>query len=511
MLVRRWRRVAVVSLVVLVAAGLWLTHGAGILAPVPDLPILVNVTERLHDGSVGRQFETRDRTFLTRLNEFFPGYRKSKAAGERPSGAHFQLDFIIQGEPHARTIYVWEDGDKEWWSADRDRHPVLGSFRLLVDCLAIQRAFELVHGPQEGDRDTGRKLLIENGDHFFDIAFESCRRQSKYARYQAIRHLQSLVYWQTPKAPCTAGCYPNFGLSRERIAGPFPAEHPRIAEVRLFALGLLEEPHMARDAIDLLSLVADEVVIEELIGRLKSSKEWSHSADLIIALQTCLGLPDEFSRGGMCGNSSAAERRQFAVSEEKRTKEATSKLLDRMGRWKGLPDDQRLDMVLQAWRPVFDQKYADGSYHWEEQIRRCQNLLRRGRAMIPAINAAQATTTSLQHRAGLEFAKAFWTGECDRSLIEELLRSGPTPRMLACDIIAATQDPSWKEELVDLIGQQIAGDPETAHLEIKASETLVICLGVEALPLLKSTGTVGRGNNIARAALMHFSVPAGGY
>ena len=132
-------------------------------------------------------------------------------------------------------------------------------------------------------------------------------------------------------------------------------------------------------------------------------------------------------------------------------------------------------------------------------------------AMIPAIKAVQATTTSLQHRAGLEFAKAFWTGECDRVLIEELLRSGPTPQMLACDIIAAAQDPEWKDELVDLIGKKIAGDQESAHLEIKASETLVICFGVEALPLLNATGTVGRGNHIARTALMHYSIPAGGY
>ena len=506
----RWPRVLLVT-VVLLAAGLWLSRAVWIHALVSELPILVRVFERDEHGNVTRQIEVRDRTFLVRTDELLQGYRKSKPAGRPPQGHHFRLEFISPGEHHARTIYVADEGDKEFWLADQDRHLVPGSFRLLVECLAIQRAFELVHHPQEDEREAGRKLLIERGDHFFDIAFESCRRQSQYARRQAIRHVQELVAWQTPKAARRSGGYPNFGRSRELIAGPFPAEHPRIGEVRQFALHLIDEDHMARDATELLSLVADESVISELTRRLKASTNWSRSGELMIALQACLGLPPEFEKRGVCGNSSAAELRQHANSEERRTQEAAKKLLDWLRQWESESPDRRQSMVLNAWRPHFDQIYPGYSYHLEDQAQRCQNLLRRGKEMLPAIKAIQATNTSLQHRAGLEFANAYWTGECDRALIEELFRSGRTSQFFACDIIAAAQDPSWKVEVASLIGNDVPGDPESGRLEIKASETLVICHGIDAIPLLQASGTIGRGNDVARAALMHFEVPGGGY
>ena len=103
--------------------------------------------------------------------------------------------------------------------------------------------------------------------------------------------------------------------------------------------------------------------------------------------------------------------------------------------------------------------------------------------------------------------KLFVSGE----LVNELLRAGRPQQMLACDIIAAAQDPAWKDQLVSLLGKIVPGEPESAHLEIKATETLVICHGVEAIPLLEASGALGRGNNVAQRAVEHFQVPTGDY
>ena len=509
---RRWLQVVIV--VMGLGGVIALTVPAQKLLTAPDLPILVEICERKADSQVVRQFQVRDKTFLTRMDELFPGYRRTKA-GRQPTGDHVQLDFIIQGEPHARTIYVWEDGGKEFWSGVGSQHAVQGRFGLLLKCLPIRRMFEMLNSAKSDDRDIGTAVMAESGDQWFEVVLESCHRQTGYARREAVRHLVNMVAWHAPKAPRTISGYPIFIRQANDITGSFPAEHPQGVEIRHFALQLLEEPTMERDATEILALVADEATIDELTRRLTASTNWTHAADLIVCLQACLGLPADFERGGMCGNSSAAEFRQFAASEELRTKEAQQKLLAWLRDWKAAAPAQRLDAVVTAWQPHMEGKYRDYGFLFEDQLQRYRNLLRRGSVLLPAVEAAQTGAADIRRRGVLEFAKAYWTGRCDHELVEQLLRGDRQQQMLACDIIAAAQDSAWKNQLASLLTASRSSKSDefldSNHLEIKATETLVICHGIQALPLLETSRAAGRGNNVAQRAFEHFQVPTGDY
>lgn len=484
------------------------------IVKTPELPILVRVFERKADGQVVRQFEVRDKTFLTRMEEFLPGYRQA-IAKRQPTGDHVQLDFFIPGEPHARTIYVWEEAGQEYWSGLLMDYSVRGRFHLLLKCLPIRRMFEMLNSPNEESREVGMSIMAQESDHCFDIVLESCRQQSGYARREAVQQLISLISWHAPKAPRTVCGHPLFMRRLNFIAGPFSGEHPRSAEIRQLALQLLDESTMERDATEILSLVADENTIGELTRRLTESNNWRQAADLIVCLQACLGLPADFERGGMCGNSSAAEFRQFAESEERRTKDAQQKLLAWLRDWSAADPAQRLNVVAATWRSRLDEKYPDYGYLFEDQLKQYQYLLRRGAVMLPAVEAVQATMPDLRQRGRLEFIKAYWTGQCDHTLVDELLRGDRQQQMLACDIIAVAQSLAWKDQLASLLTASSSSKSnelvESNRVEIKATETLVICHGIQAIPFLEASRAVWRGNNVAQRAIEHFQVPSGNF
>jgi hypothetical protein len=272
------------------------------------------------------------------------------------------------------------------------------------------------------------------------------------------------------------------------------------------------EGDVIRDAAAILASTADEATIAELAGRLESAGDWQTTGDLIICLQACLGLP-EFRKGGICGNSSQEEYSKFIGQEERRTEEAKRRLMTWLAEWQDLSSDQRSVAVVSAWQDELQRTPGDyESLYFASQVTRYRNLLRRGPAMLPAVQAVQSRSSDLTVRGGLEFFKAFWTGQCDAGLVSELLDGNFHQQMIACDIIAAAIDTSWKDQLAELLREQ---EPPSDNLPAwvrrvdKAVETLVMCHDVEALPLLKPLQP--RGFDSVRYAVQHFEVPAGGF
>jgi hypothetical protein len=156
--------------------------------------------------------------------------------------------------------------------------------------------------------------------------------------------------------------------------------------------------------------------------------------------------------------------------------------------WKSQSVEKRHAAVLEVWESELARKPYDYEYRFEEHTKRFLNLLRRGSVMLPAVQAAQNQSPDLARRGTLEFFKAFWTGHCNPDLVKELLQDGRQTQVIACDIIAAAADTSWKDELAKLLrAPRLPTDPDPpswSKLLDKACETLVICHEAEALPLL---------------------------
>lgn len=477
---------------------------------IEDVPLTVDVSECRADGSVVRQFTVREQRFMHRVREMFPNFLRSDSSSQPPPQEHLRLEIIIPEAKHARMLYVWREGDVEYWGPNaQDKRETQGRFDLLVTMLPVQRTFEMILSVGAEDRATGNELMAKRSDEFFDIVLENCRRQTEYGRQDAVRLLWQLVEWHTPKAPRTTGGHPIYLKRRPFVAGPMSADHPKIAEVREEALRLFAEPKKLGDVTEILALVADEATIDALTMRLETVETWQERSALLICLQACLGLPTEPGSAGPCGISTPDEIEAFHRMEEARTKKEKQQRLLWLNDWKAVSPAERDDAAIAMWMPRMSQKPQDHERLFDGQVRRYGNLLRRGPEMIPAIERAQASTANLLQRGGLEFAKAYWTGRCDRELVEKLLQGNRQQKMLACNIIAAAEDSSWKDQLNNVLGEYVSGEPEAGYLEEKVIETLVICNGPDAVPLIEGSGALSRGNRVASQAIQHFEVPYG--
>lgn len=514
MLMRRVPKIRVMvwglALGVMFAIGLWAGGLTSRHDPLTEFPYVVRIAHSESGGPAHGGFEIRDRQTINFLDTLFPNYRQEAKAGTGipPSGEHHVLEFNLERSGYSKKLFVWSEGDNEYWSSGRDRSSVQGSFRRLLEWLPIRRALEMTIS-STADRSTGRKLLADDPDHILGVVIDNGRHQVGTIRVWAIRDLLNLVSHSAPHTAHRTGASPTYQRVDGLISGPLPDTTSHISEIRQLALNSLDGDSR-RDAHTLLAFTANEATTDELIRRLEVESNTHTNAELIICLQGCLGLP-EFHRGGMCGNSSPAEFAQFAESETKRTNEAKAALLAWLSDWKAQSFDGRQVAVLTAWETEFVRKPNDGEHLFAAQTNRFRNLLQRGSAMLPAVEKLQSETSDLTRRGALEFLKAYWTGNCDRTLVEELLKSNRHSQIIACDIIAAAGDTTWKDRLAELLRTPRSPSEVDVRAWVnmvdKAAETLAICHDTDALPLLREVDHYGFST--VRYALQHFQVPQG--
>jgi hypothetical protein len=495
------------------AAGLWaggLGRRPSFRGAASEYPNLVRIAHSRDGNPTYGGIEIRDRTTINFLDTLFPNYRGKvgKYHPTTPAGKHYVLEFMLEQSGHSKRLVVWTEEDGEYWSGGSNREPVQGSFRRLWDWLPVRRALELATVPQ-GEKPWNELYSSDQRDEFFGVVLENARRQLGHIRFWAIRDLWILVELTAPRTQHRRAGHPTFHIIGGHVKGPFPPDHPRIREIRSVALDSLEGDTF-RDATEILAYTADDAVLDELAARLRSAADWRTAGSLIVCLQACAGLP-AFDPGAICGNSTAKEVRKFEQQEKQRTEEARAELLDWHVKWKRLPPEARPAAVLDAWRAELVR--IPGEYegmHFSEQLRRFRNLLRRGTALLTAVEAAQTESADLTLSGQLEFLKAFWTGRCDSQIVTQLLNGTRHQQMIACDVIAAAVDVSWKRELAGLLRTQRtdSANPRLwVYLNEKAAETLVICHEADAIPLLKEMQH--HGFDTVRYAIQHFEVPQG--
>ena len=490
--------------------GLWAGGRTSRRDPLTEFPYVVRIAHSESGGPAYGGIEVRDRQTINFLDTLFPNYRQETKAGPPtpPSGEHHVLEFNLERSGYAKKLFVWSEGDKEFWSAGRDRRPVQGSFRRLMEWLPVRRAIEMAIRPS-ADRSLGKKLLAADHDNFQRIVIDNARHQVGILKFWAIRDLLMLVEFSVPRTAHRTGSFPIYQRIEGFISGPIPESHSHLPDIRQVALDSLEGD-TGREASAILALTANEATIDELAHRLEVASDSQTKSLLIIGLQGCLGLPG-FHRGGICGNSSTAEFERFRKNEEKRTEEGKADLLAWYRDWKTTPKDRRESVVLAKWESELVRKPYDGEHLFAEHFKRFENLLRRGLAMLAAVEAAQAHTSDLTRRGALEFLKAYWTGHCDRALVEEILKGNRHAQIMACDIIAAAIDTSWKDQLVELL--RTPSSPSEVDVRAwvnmvqKATETLVMCHEIE--DLLHLSDADQEGFSRVRNALQRFRVPQG--
>lgn len=504
-------RVVLSVLLLLLVFGLGLWAGGGRTTqrdPLTEFPTVVRIAHSEAGGPANGGIEVRDRQTISFLDALFPNYRKEAQAGSPnpPSDEHHVLEFTLERVGHAKRLFVWFEGDKEYWQAGRKRLSVQGSFRRFMAWLPVRRAIELANQPN-ADRSLCSQQLVEQHEQFLGIVIDNTRHQVGWLKFWVVRDLLTLLESVAPRTQHRTAGYPVYQRINGLIAGPLPESSPRLAEIREIALGSLQGD-TERDASSILALTADEPTIDALARRLRAESDMQTNGELIVCLQSCLGLP-AFERHLICGNSTPEEIEQFRKAEEKRTNEAKAALIAWYAVWKPQSPEQRHAAVVAAWDSEFVRVPHDHEHLFAELTRRYANLLRRGPAMLPAVESAQANS-DLIRRGALETLKAYWTGRCDKAVVEELLKGNRRQQMLACDIIAAAGDASWKDQLTELIRAPRSPSedlPLWAKLMEKAAETLVMCHDAEALPLLKEIDH--HGFSTVRFALQHFQVPQG--
>lgn len=519
--VRSWRvALSLLLLVTVFGLGLWAGGWNRPRNAQIEFPFLVNVRhsksgERASDG-----IEIRDRQTIVFLDTLFPNYRNEaqkansrarSGSSQLPAAEHFELEFTLAWSGYPKQLVVWSEGDIESWSAGGNHvAAVHGSFRRLMEWLPVRRAVEMAIRPTP-HRAIGKKLLTEERERFLDVVIDNVGHQIGNLRFWAVRDLLTLIESSAPRTAHQTGGYPTYQRIDGYLCGPVPADFPRIQEIRELALQMLDSD-TGRDETAILALTADEALIEEMARRLSTTLDWNASAKFIICLRDCLGLP-EFRRGGMCGNSSPAEFAQFRKIEEQRTNDAKSELLAWLANWKTSSKEERCSAILTAWESEFDRKPNDYDYHFDEHSKRYRNLLRRGSEMLSAVEAAQATAPDLRRRGTLEFFKAHWTGHGDAAVVKELLHGDRQTQQIACDIIAASADVAWKDELAKLLltprSPTEPDPPSWSRLLDKVGETLVMCHEAETLPILVEAQKLGHGVGSVHYALQHFQVPQG--
>jgi hypothetical protein len=223
------------------------------------------------------------------------------------------------------------------------------------------------------------------------------------------------------------------------------------------------------------------------------------------------GLPPTYQRRGICGNSSREEMDRFVAAENARCLAARDQLVQWHREHAHQDEETRYNAVLDAWSPHL--RTPTEGYALRMQIfgpPTERRLLSLGPAILPALERRIAQETNLHRQGEWELVRAYLTSDCDERLVEQLLAADIPAQIAACRIIAAAEQPPWRERVVEFL--QIPGhDPtglrnpqEVETLHEAAAYALLVCHGPEILPELRRAK---EQNSIAKDAIRYYEQP----
>ena len=234
-------------------------------------------------------------------------------------------------------------------------------------------------------------------------------------------------------------------------------------------------------AASTLAEVANDETVDWALDELEHIT-FDHVAQPLMAMcESYLGLPHTFQAGMICGNSSEAEMKRFAVGQALILSKSVEELRARWKTLKPLPVGQRAEHSIKAWRDkiMLRMKRASGSYQHRGWLSaEFEPLIRFGTEALPALRAQRDTERDLGERAVWDYFIAAISGVTDVETVRQLLNGSDPQRDMACEIIAVSGEQKWMAELEQL--KLVNG----YHMG-KASKVLAACHGDAAIPSLQ--------------------------
>ncbi|PHR96633.1 MAG: hypothetical protein COA78_28600 [Blastopirellula sp.] len=230
-----------------------------------------------------------------------------------------------------------------------------------------------------------------------------------------------------------------------------------------------------------LAEVGDMSTADHLVELLKQQNAPRPITPLISSIEKIHGLPPSCQPIFLCGNSTPAEREATSKRALLESSTAARQLIAWHERNRLLSPEERMEVVVEDWVTHLEQPLGQDVYYSFEHIWVWPNyasLIRLGKDAVPHLKKHQAETNDDQLKAKIALAIAAITGEEDKQMIAQLLAGGVRDQSMACEIIVVTGNENWNKELDAM--QTTLSSPT-----LKASNTLTIVLGKQALPYLK--------------------------
>jgi hypothetical protein len=230
--------------------------------------------------------------------------------------------------------------------------------------------------------------------------------------------------------------------------------------------------------------VGDRKLADALVERLKVEEQRHLGAALLQAVELMDTLPATFRTGGICGNSTEEEFRQFAEEEQNRYFVARTKLIDLHARLAGLTLPERLSIVADSWKPFLKNQYGTST----------EPLVRAGDEAVESLHGWKEKAEDGYTSAKLIVVLAEITGTVEREEIESLLAGDNVERVLGCQAILRAGSREFKDELIKL--QSGFGDATR-----EASSALASIYRMEAIPWLRAAYAADENNYVAKCAI----------
>lgn len=273
-------------------------------------------------------------------------------------------------------------------------------------------------------------------------------------------------------------------IALNRLVGvrPMPELDKNDEESRLIEFPGYDRQEAIRALCSCLVEVADDSTMEQLADLLEKEPNRHLGWQLMETMRMVYGLPQRYGPGGICGNSSEEEFRQFDLAETARYNEARAHQLKWHDTHKDMPDEQKLGAILDEWDELLatshQYAYFTDSGEWTTE-RLYESLIRLGDDAAEAIKerAEQAAAKEYWHRGAYEIAHATITGEVNEYFVSKMLEGAYFEKLVACEIIAAAGSKDYKDVLAEMV--------QSNEANMKASYVLAVIYRLEAIPILE--------------------------
>ena len=370
----------------------------------------------------------------------------------------------------------------------------------------LRKICDLLTSPVSSEQATGMKELQDHQHQYFALLTEFLSSPDLEVQADAARTIRIFVSPWARGLEAGQRSHGHMSLFLPWRPTSRPTDHPEAPHLRRALISaegaLLDKQNRwirgdsgaaisASSAIcQCLAEVADDDSIQQLARFLECEDDTHLCAGIMGCLETFYGLHPGYRPHGICGNSSFLEIWLFRRSEAAICRREKKDLLQ----WrqeKGIkPMKDRLEKAFAQWNRSFD-VYLD-PHGVEEAVQQFEPLIRMGESALPLLVKKKNESTRLYTKGNVEFIIATITGNLDKPLVRELLRSEPE---VACRVIVAAGSRDWKEEL-DQLQYRDRFDTNIA------SGALAICHRKAAIPLLKKAADSSKWNYTARYAVM---------